>query len=50
VNKLVEQSGSIAQTWPDFNGTPNFVINGTLNNKIANFKDLEAALKPALGG
>jgi protein-disulfide isomerase len=50
VTKLVDQSGSIAQTWPDFNGTPNFVINGTLNTKIANFNDLEAALKPALGG
>jgi protein-disulfide isomerase len=49
INRLVDQSGSIAQTWPDFNGTPNFVINGTLYNKIANFSDLEKALKSALG-
>ena len=50
INQLVNQSGAIAQQWPDFSGTPNFVINGTLNNKIAEWDQLDAALKSALGG
>jgi len=50
INQLVNQSGAIAQQWPDFSGTPNFVINGTLNNKIAEWDQLDAALKTALGG
>lgn len=50
INQLVNQSGSIAQEYPDFSGTPNFVINGTLNNKIASWKDIDAALQSAVGG
>jgi protein-disulfide isomerase len=47
IDRVVNQSGSIATDWPDFNGTPNFVINGTLNNKIANWKALDDALQSA---
>ena len=47
IDRMVNQSGEIAQQWPDFSGTPNFVINGTLNNKIANWKELDAALQSA---
>lgn len=50
IDRIVNQSGSIAQDYPDFSGTPNFVINGTLNNKIAKWEELDAALKSALGG
>jgi protein-disulfide isomerase len=50
IDRVVNQSGSIAQQWPDFAGTPNFVIDGTLNTKIASWKDLDAALQSALGG
>jgi protein-disulfide isomerase len=48
IDRLVSQSGEIAQQWPDFSGTPNFVINGVLDNKIAEWKDLDAALQSAL--
>jgi protein-disulfide isomerase len=50
IDRYVNQSGAIAQQWPDFAGTPNFVIDGTLNTKIASWKDLDAALQSALGG
>jgi len=50
IDRVVNQSGSIAQEWPDFAGTPNFVIDGTLNTKIASWKDLDSALQSALGG
>lgn len=48
INQLVNQSGSIAQQWPDFAGTPNFVINGMLNDKIDDWQKLDAALQEAL--
>ena len=48
INQIVNQSGSISQEYPDFNGTPNFVINGTLNNKIAEWPEMDAALQDAL--
>lgn len=47
IDEMVNQSGAITQQWPDFQGTPNFVINGTLNNKIAHWNELDAALKAA---
>ena len=50
IDRAVDQSGSIAQQWPDFKGTPNFVIDGTLNTEIASWKDLDGALQSALGG
>lgn len=48
INQIVNQSGAIAQEYPDFNGTPNFVINGTLYNKIAEWPDLDSALQSAM--
>lgn len=50
INNIVNQSGSISQEYPDFNGTPNFVINGTLYNKIGEWPDIDAALQSALKG
>jgi protein-disulfide isomerase len=50
IDEIVNQSGAIASQWPDFSGTPNFVINGTLDGKIDNWQKLDAALSKALGG
>ena len=50
IDEIVNQSGAITQQWPDFQGTPNFVINGTLNNKIGHWNELDAALKAAGAG
>jgi protein-disulfide isomerase len=49
VNQLVQMTSSVATDYPNFTGTPNFVINGKLNEKIAAWKDLDAALASALG-
>ena len=49
IDEIVNQSGAISQQWPDFQGTPNFVINGTLDNKIGKWDELDAALQKALG-
>ena len=49
IDEIVNQSGAISGQWPDFSGTPNFVINGTLDTKIAKWPDLDAALQKALG-
>jgi protein-disulfide isomerase len=50
INQIVAQSGSITDQYPDFNGTPNFVINGKLNNKIAEWEDIDKALQAAVAG
>ncbi|HEY7006242.1 MAG TPA: thioredoxin domain-containing protein [Sphingomicrobium sp.] len=50
IDRIVNQSGSIATEWPDFNGTPNFVINGTLYNKIGSWKEMDEALQSAVSG
>ena len=55
INEIVNQSGMIAQDYPDFAGTPSFVLNGTMvdlggvpEDKIWPF--LEGKIKGALGG
>ena len=49
VNQLVQMTSNVTTEYPNFSGTPNFVINGKLHEKIASWKDLEAALGSALG-
>jgi protein-disulfide isomerase len=49
VNQLVQMTSDVTTNYPDFSGTPNFLINGTLFNKIASWEGLDAALKDALG-
>ena len=49
VNQLVQMTSDVTTQYPDFSGTPNFVINGKLYNKIASWKDLDAQLRTALG-
>lgn len=50
VNQLVQMTSDATTEHPDFPGTPTFVINGTLAQKTATWKDLEPALRKALGG
>lgn len=49
INQLVEMTGRATSEYPDFPGTPTFVINGTMQERVASWKDLEAKLKSALG-
>jgi protein-disulfide isomerase len=49
VNQLVQMASSATTDYPNFSGTPNFVINGKLDEKIAGWPALEAAIRNALG-
>lgn len=49
VNQLVQMTSDVMTEHPQFQGTPSFVINGELVEKTANWKDLEPALRKALG-
>jgi protein-disulfide isomerase len=48
VNKLVEITGNVTNDYPDFKGTPGFVINGKLLDETATWAALEPKLKEAL--
>lgn len=50
VNQLVQMTADATSQFPNFSGTPNFVINGKLDEKIAGWPALESKLKAALGG
>lgn len=49
VNKLVEMNSQATTDFPNFPGTPTFIINGEMQEKTASWKDLEPKLKAALG-
>ena len=49
IDRLVQMNSDATTQYPNFSGTPNFVINGTLNEKIAGWPQLESALRNALG-
>jgi protein-disulfide isomerase len=48
VNKLVQLSSDVTTQYPDFEGTPSFIINGKLLEKTATWEALEPQLKEAL--
>ena len=48
VNQLVQLSSDITTDYPDFEGTPSFIINGKLLQKSATWEALEPQLKAAL--
>ena len=48
VNKLVQLSSDVNAQFPDFPGTPSFVINGTLLKETANWEKLQPQLDEAL--
>ena len=49
IDRLVQMNGDATTQFPNFSGTPNFVINGKLDEKIANWQQLDVALRNALG-
>ena len=56
INDLVTQSGQVTQQWPDFPGTPSFVLNGTMIELPAGLPEsqvwptVEGKIKAAIGG
>jgi protein-disulfide isomerase len=49
VNQLVQMTSDATTQYPDFTGTPTFVINGKLFDGRPTWESLEPALKDALG-
>jgi protein-disulfide isomerase len=49
VNQLVQMTSDATTQYPDFQGTPTFIINGTLLQKTATWDVLEPQLRSALG-
>ena len=49
VNQLVQMSSDTTAQYPQFEGTPSFVINDKMLEKTANWKTLEPALRRAVG-
>ena len=48
INRLVQQTSDVTNQFPDFPGTPTFIINGKMAEKTATWKDLEPKLREAL--
>ena len=48
VDQLVQRSSDIGEQFPDFKGTPSFLINGTLLDKTATWEALQPQLDSAL--
>ncbi|HEX8842567.1 MAG TPA: thioredoxin domain-containing protein, partial [Sphingomicrobium sp.] len=49
VNQLVQMNSDATTQFPEFQGTPTFVINGQLVKDTATWDKLEPALRSALG-
>jgi len=49
VNQLVQMTSDATTQYPDFPGTPTFILNGTMLEKTATWEDLEPKLRDALG-
>lgn len=49
VNQLVQMASDITSQFPEFRGTPSFVLNGKLLKDIHTWKDLEPQLAQSLG-
>jgi protein-disulfide isomerase len=49
VNQLVQMTGEATTQYPEFQGTPTFVINGKLVQNAASWGSLEPKLREALG-
>jgi protein-disulfide isomerase len=50
INQLVQMASDATTQFPAFQGTPTFIINGTMVPDTATWDKLEPALKKALGG
>lgn len=49
VNQLVQMTGDATAQFPNFPGTPTFILNGEMLDRVASWRDLEGRLKAALG-
>ena len=49
VNQLVQMTSDATTQFPEFPGTPTFILNGSMLDKTASWKDLEPKLRAALG-
>ena len=49
VNQLIQMASDITSQYPQFKGTPSFILNGKLLEDIHTWKDLEPKLAQALG-
>jgi len=49
VNQLVQMTSDATSQYPDFPGTPTFILNGAMLDKTATWEDLEPKLRAALG-
>ena len=49
VSQLIQMSSDITSQYPEFKGTPSFILNGKLLEDIHTWKDLEPKLAQALG-
>jgi protein-disulfide isomerase len=50
VNQLVQMTSDATTQFPEFQGTPTFVINGKMLEQTATWDKLEPQLKSAVGG
>ena len=50
INQLVQMNGDATTQFPQFQGTPTFVINGKMLEQTATWDKLEPQLRDALGG
>jgi protein-disulfide isomerase len=50
INQLVQMNGDATTQFPQFQGTPTFVINGKMLEQTATWEKLEPQLRDALGG
>jgi protein-disulfide isomerase len=50
VNLVVAMRGKAIEQYPDFPGTPTFVLNGNMLEKTVTWDDLQPKLRAALGG
>ena len=48
INQLVQNSSDVTSQYPDFVGTPSFIINGTMLKDTATWDKLEPQLQAAL--
>lgn len=49
INKLVQINGDVAAQYPEFTGTPSFVLNGKLLEQTSTWDKLEPQLRDAIG-
>ena len=49
MNQLMQTSGDVTTQYPDFQGTPTFILNGQMVKNTATWDKLEPAIRDALG-